>query len=608
MIWLGCLNLCRERKVQNDDWVLDIKPIGFRIASKPKQLLFIPARSKENTIPQIITEVHIAEAIRRISCEGIPRQRRSRGYCLLADGKHLPPKYTIALAHEIATGKFLDSDQFSGGVESNLFLRSRNFHVIVCDCGGRYDVSATSTIHSGQEPQAGRPSGDGRKHFSGPMRHRASPSSRSASTLRVAMVFPKLNGQPTVPSVDSFAGEGADLVLFPEAYICSSDERRTGLLRKLAADLGAPLLVGAYGTVDLDGRGQVLLRFDPGDSPPTPVYVKHSSADALAFEMPGWNPRDMLPTFEVSGVSAGATICQDSYLGLLPRYLGKHGARIWINPSYNNVIDIKWSSILRLRAVENRFFALCTLHNDMRKRTHTHPFAFSPDGNELSARKACSTNTQPLSKCTEAGSIYIVDLDIASASKPLDWSNLPHATKPKRVRYGRAQKPVHVALRDGCPAVYGKSGWNTSADGPIDTDHARVYLGVVPNERILDAAACFSVLDRAKQEDCRPIIWNQWGSLPTMPEQLATLMMGRAIECCAPIVISDRAEIHELVELSNRNKIPARRIIESSGEAIVDVNYAWGLRSAFKMVTKHLPRNKGTALDHYRSLGSRTSC
>ena len=322
--------------------------------------------------------------------------------------------------------------------------------------------------------------------------------------------------------------------------------------------------------------------------------------------MPGWNPRDRLPTFELGGVSAGATICHDSYLGLLPRYLAKCGARLWINPSYDNVIDIKWSSVLRLRAVENRFFALCTLNNNMSRRTH--PFAFSPDGNELSARKAGSMNKQHMSHCTEAGTVYIVDLDIASAGKSLNWSNLPHASKPKQARNGKLQKPVRVALRGRCPAVYGKSGWNTNTDDGIETDHGRVCVGVVPNERILDAAACFSVLDCAKQVDCHPIIWNHWECLPAMSEQLAALMMGRAIECCAPIVISDRTKIYELVEISNRNKIPARRSIEPSGEAIVDVKYAWGLRRALKMVTECIPTDNGTALERYRSLGSRTPC
>ena len=82
------------------------------------------------------------------------------------------------------------------------------------------------------------------------------------------------------------------------------------------------------------------------------------------------------------------------------------------------------------------------------------------------------------------------------------------------------------------------------------------------------------------------------------------LMMGRTIECCAPIVISDSSGIHELVELANRNKIPVRRTMESSGEAIIDLEYAWGLSSAFKMVAGRVPASKvGLALEHYRSLG-----
>ena len=581
-------------------------------------------------IPLLITGEHIKEAIRRIDRKGIPWQRRSRGYCLVMDSKHFPPKYTIALAHEIATGKFLHSDHFSGGAESNRFLRSRNFDVTECVCGSRHDVA--SMMHGSQGLRAGRPSGGRRKRPSGPTRREGSLPGRTASTLRVAMVFPKLKRRPPVPSVDSFTGEMSrstcgipgclppaipsvdsftgeevDFVLFPEHYIHSSDAMQTGLLRKLASKLGAPLLVGAYGAVNLDGRGEVLLRFDPAGSPPTRVYIKHSSADAVAFALPGWNPRDRLPTFELGGVKAGATICHDHYLGLLQRHLAERGALLWINPSYNNVVDIKWSSVLRLRAVENRFFTLCTLNDDMSKRTRTHPFAFSPDGNELSARKARSSDKRPMSGCTEAENVYIVDLDVATASKPPNWSNLPPA-KPKRARNGKPQKPVCVALIDGCPAVYGKSGWNVNTDDRIETDHGPVYVGDVPNERILDATACFSVLDRAERMDCRPIIWNQWERLPTESERLATLMMGRAIECCAPIVISDRAKIHELVEISNRNKIPVRRAIESSGEAIVNMEYAWGMRSAFKMVTKCLPAGKGIALNHYRSLGSRTAC
>ena len=340
-----------------------------------------------------------------------------------------------------------------------------------------------------------------------------------------------------MPTADSFAGETIDFVLFPESYVSASDEERTESLTKLAEALQAPLLVGAIDrSVDSTGRDwQVLLRFDP-DGSRSRVYVKHSSADAVAFERPDWEPRSALPTFELGGAKAGATICHDHYLGLLPRALARRGARLWINPSFDNVTDIKWSSILRLRAVENRFFSICTLHCDV-NRHRTHPFAFSPDGTELSARQAGSQTARPLSECCEAGSIYVIDLDMAKVGKPLDWSKLPSANTPKRPRKGKLLRPISVALRNGQPTVLGCSGRDTTDSGlRVGTVHGPVYVGVVPSERILDAAACFQVLDHAKQMKCAPIIWNHWERLPADSERLATLMMGRAIECCAPIV------------------------------------------------------------------------
>ena len=87
-------------------------------------------------IPKRITNAHIEEAIRLIIRDGMPPGRRSRGYCLATKGEHFPPKYTIALASQVATGELLPSDRFSGGPESNEFLRRRGFAVIECDCRG----------------------------------------------------------------------------------------------------------------------------------------------------------------------------------------------------------------------------------------------------------------------------------------------------------------------------------------------------------------------------------------------------------------------------------------------------------------------------------------
>ena len=761
-------------------------------------------------IPAHITKADIVEAIRRIDRDGVPPSRKSRGYCLVANGRHLPPKYTIALAHEVATGDPLSPNLFSGGSESNDFLRCRGFTVGECDCGGSVqdDSHVTSVSHrverarsktaparhsercpeckkrvselleriygacvtgykfgwqTGLVPYAETSIGDTLRdvaaalqgyrgfgvrdfvrspllagcdfwvpasdfivefdesqHFTNPRKlalsvyaddkslgfsakrwitlcehhnvkdnrppfrdeQRAwydtlrdlvppnegmgptvrlyasdwvwcsldpestgdrerfselmdqgrppssrtavairSPAARPTSVLRVAMVFPQVetrskNGvppsgagaqRPKVPTAASFGGEEVDFVLFPEGYIRASDDQRKRSLQMLAAELDASLVVGATDTsLDASDRvWQVLLRFEPDGSTPSRTYVKHSTADAVAFERPDWDPREALPTFDLRGVTAGATICHDHYLGLLPRFLAKQGAQLWVNPTFDNVTDRKWSSVLRLRAVENRFFALCTLHCDVNATTRTHPFAFSPDGTELSARQAGSDVLRPLSKCDEAGSVYIVELDLDAVGKPLDWSKLPPASTPKRARNGTSLKPVRVALRGGQPAVLGCSGWKAGDTGLcVDTDHGPVYVGLVPEERILDAAACFGVLDQANQMNSAPIIWNHWDRLPAEPAKLAALMMGRTIECCAPIVVSDRSGICELVELSNRNKIPNRRTVEPSGIATIDIRYAWGLKSAFKMVEGKIPRGmRLKALERYRSLG-----
>ena len=97
-------------------------------------------------IPGLTTRSHIAEAIRCIYRDGVPSQRRSRGYCLVTNGKHLPPKYTIALGHQVATGEFLCSDQFSGGEESNDFLRRLGFNVVECNCGGSVHDGRITTV------------------------------------------------------------------------------------------------------------------------------------------------------------------------------------------------------------------------------------------------------------------------------------------------------------------------------------------------------------------------------------------------------------------------------------------------------------------------------
>ena len=65
-----------------------------------------------------------------------------------------------------------------------------------------------------------------------------------------------------------------------------------------------------------------------------------------------------------------------------------------------------------------------------------------------------------MSQCNEAPNIYIVELDMAEAGKPVDWSRLPPANKPKgpamdcpenrpcRVETRKAGRPWTLGLED----------------------------------------------------------------------------------------------------------------------------------------------------------------
>ncbi len=81
-------------------------------------------------IPSEITRDHVLRAIEQIGRATVPNNRASRDYDLiLEDGRRLPPKYVIAEASLLATGRRLGSDEFGGGDEANGFLTSLGFFV-----------------------------------------------------------------------------------------------------------------------------------------------------------------------------------------------------------------------------------------------------------------------------------------------------------------------------------------------------------------------------------------------------------------------------------------------------------------------------------------------
>lgn len=81
-------------------------------------------------IPKNIYREHILKAIEEIEKVGIPVGRSSKKYRLEFNSKYYPPKYIITLANKYANGNELDSSEFSGGSETNTFLRVLGFKII----------------------------------------------------------------------------------------------------------------------------------------------------------------------------------------------------------------------------------------------------------------------------------------------------------------------------------------------------------------------------------------------------------------------------------------------------------------------------------------------
>jgi hypothetical protein len=80
-------------------------------------------------IPRTISRQNVIDAISEIKIHGIPRQRLPKKWYLSYKGRKYPTKLAISLAHKMARGRSLHPSQFTGGNESNSFLRRLGFSV-----------------------------------------------------------------------------------------------------------------------------------------------------------------------------------------------------------------------------------------------------------------------------------------------------------------------------------------------------------------------------------------------------------------------------------------------------------------------------------------------
>lgn len=76
-----------------------------------------------------VSREHIIAACRKIKAEGVPRKRIGINTFLLFEENEYPAKYTRGLAYQIANGRSIKPDDYTGGKETADFLISRGFQV-----------------------------------------------------------------------------------------------------------------------------------------------------------------------------------------------------------------------------------------------------------------------------------------------------------------------------------------------------------------------------------------------------------------------------------------------------------------------------------------------
>lgn len=80
-------------------------------------------------ISKNITRDTVIKAMKEIDENGIPKNRLSTKYSVSYEGKLYPPKYVLSIANRIENGVVLNAADFSGGYESNTFLKALGFEI-----------------------------------------------------------------------------------------------------------------------------------------------------------------------------------------------------------------------------------------------------------------------------------------------------------------------------------------------------------------------------------------------------------------------------------------------------------------------------------------------
>lgn len=155
-----------------------------------------------------------------------------------------------------------------------------------------------------------------------------------------------------------------DLVVLPEQYYegLSCDEMEEWAIGEWFDYLNVPILMGFKSKEGF----QIAIYVNPTSSRSETRlhrYVKHSSAERLAFEWPGYagGGDAMFDPIVLGDARIGVQICHDMFYGLVGHRLQHRGANLHIDVSGQDVNRRKWSNVLAGRSLELKAPFLCTM-------------------------------------------------------------------------------------------------------------------------------------------------------------------------------------------------------------------------------------------------------
>ncbi len=166
-------------------------------------------------------------------------------------------------------------------------------------------------------------------------------------------------------------------------------EQYYDLAQQIAFEANCPII---YGHIDHNNKGERCIYsiycnpWASHDETSFKMYLKNTATDLSPLSIGNYSDKinDIFLPIKQKGINIGMTICYDIYHPLFSRAYGVAGIDVLINSTGGHVDYHKWTDLVRVRAIENNCYSLCTMsHYDETKRNSSMTFGYNPQGLKL---------------------------------------------------------------------------------------------------------------------------------------------------------------------------------------------------------------------------------